>query len=99
MRAATHIAAGEELVHSYLQPEKMYGSERLRGTYLREGYLFDCDCPRCATPLDDARVVACRACSAGLMCMPTTRNGSCEGVQCDQCAAALTPEEVCWRET
>jgi len=47
------IKAGEELLMSYLpmgdDPDaKYYASREHRLRYLREAYLFECDCPKCA---------------------------------------------------
>ena len=66
-RAVRAIAAGEILTTSYLAEHggavgMTSNAERRR--YLREGYLFECSCPRCTAAEDRKRCFPCASCCA-----------------------------------
>jgi len=58
MTAATDISPGEEILISYLDGCQQNQSRHSRQKYLRENYLFTCQCPKCAQQSGDPDVTS-----------------------------------------
>ena len=58
MNATRDISPGEEVLISYLDEFQREQSRHSRQKYLRDNYLFTCQCPKCAEQVGDPDVTS-----------------------------------------
>ncbi len=94
-RATVMIPAGEEITKQYVSPLE---TTRMRRTKLREGWYFDCSCPRCVDPTEAESFTSatrCLRCGEGtiLPINPTSLDDEAEW-KCDTCTFVTTSSAV-----
>ena len=61
VRACVAIAAGEEITDHYVTP---LNGTQYRRSHLKDGWFFDCVCPRCRDPTEKGAMTSAFVCPA-----------------------------------
>jgi len=88
------LAKDEEVMVSYLSTSDLLRPLPERQSILRKRWSFECVCPRCASPVDDARRFRCQRLGCGGSCMALAGKDTLETACCDQCGCQPSWEEV-----
>lgn len=88
------LAKGEEVMVSYLSKSDLLRPLRQRQSLLRNGWNFECCCPRCISTVDDTRRFRCPRSGCTGSCMALAARDTLETTCCDQCGAQPSQEEI-----
>jgi len=88
------LAKGEEVMVSYLSKSDLLRPLLQRQSLLRNGWSFECCCPRCASPVDDTRRFRCPRPGCTGSCIALTARDTLETTCCDQCGVQTSHEEL-----
>ncbi|KFG31730.1 apical complex lysine methyltransferase [Toxoplasma gondii p89] len=92
LRARVKLQAGDELTISYIGDDDLFKSTNVRREKVY-GWLFTCQCVRCAAPVDNARGFRCPLCGTGAMFFKT-EDGETTSSACTICQAFPTQETI-----
>ncbi|PHJ22318.1 apical complex lysine methyltransferase [Cystoisospora suis] len=92
LRARVKLQAGDELTISYIGDDDLFKSTNVRREKVH-GWLFTCQCIRCAAPVDSARGFRCPLCGTGAMFFKTD-DGVTTSSACTICQAFPSDETI-----
>ncbi|CBZ55580.1 hypothetical protein NCLIV_060040 [Neospora caninum Liverpool] len=92
LRARVKLQAGDELTISYIGDDDLFKSTNVRREKV-QGWLFTCQCVRCAAPVDNARGFRCPLCGTGAMFFKTDDEETTSSA-CTICQALPTQETI-----